>query len=56
MMWLWDQPSDNLRDLMQTASAKTGFTVDDIEELIDSELETAHLLDYLTAVLTKRMN
>jgi len=56
MMWLWDQPSDDLRHLMQTASAKTGFSVDDIEELLDSDLETAHLLEYVTAVMTKRMN
>ena len=38
------------------ASARTGFTPAEIEALVDSELETNHLLEYITAVVSKRMN
>jgi hypothetical protein len=43
-------------ELLEEASAKTGFTVTDIEALVNSELETCYLLEYITAALTKRMN
>jgi hypothetical protein len=56
MIWLCDQPSDDLQELMQMASAITGFSTDALEEMLSAELEMAHLLDYVTAVMTKRMN
>jgi hypothetical protein len=49
-------PVAHVWQLMEEASTKTGLSIADIEALINSELETAHVLDYLTAVLTKRMN
>jgi hypothetical protein len=33
-----------------------GFTASDISALIESELETSHVLDYITAVISNRMN
>jgi hypothetical protein len=38
------------------ASAITGFTLAEIEALVNSELETNHLLEYITAVVSRRMN
>jgi len=53
----WNRtPAVHVLELMQQASARTGFTVADIEALVDSELATHHLLEYITAVLTQRMN
>jgi hypothetical protein len=49
-------PVTHVSRLLQEASAKTGFSVADIEALVDSELETSHLLEYITAVLAKRTN
>jgi hypothetical protein len=49
-------PVVHVLELMEEASAKTGFTVVDIAALVDSELETPYLLEYITAVMTGRMN
>ena len=49
-------PVAHVWQLMEEASTKTGLSLADIEALVNSELETPHLLEYLTAVLTKRMN
>jgi hypothetical protein len=38
------------------ASARTGLTLAQIEELVNSELDTDHLLQYITAVVSRRMN
>ena len=38
------------------ASAITGFTPAEIEAMVDSELETVHLLEYINAVISRRMN
>ena len=43
-------------DLLEEAVQRTGFSRTDIEELIDSELKTSHLLEYITAVMADRMN
>ena len=57
MIFDWNPtPVVHVLELIQRASAQTGFTVADIEALVDSELESCHLLDYSTAVVTKRMN
>jgi hypothetical protein len=38
------------------ASVRTGFTLAEIDALVNSELETNHLLEYITAVVSRRMN
>jgi hypothetical protein len=42
--------------LVLEAAARTGFSSDDIEAMVESELDTLELLDYITAVITNRMN
>lgn len=49
-------PVAHVRQLMEEASTRTGLTLAEIEALVNSELETPYLLDYLTALLTHRMN
>lgn len=53
---LSDQWSDKLQHLMERVSTARGFSLNDIEELLNSELETSQLLEYLTAVMSNRMN
>lgn len=43
-------------NLLKETAASMGFTASDISALIESELETSHLLDYITAVISNRMN
>ena len=38
------------------ASALTGFTLAEIETLVNSDLETKYLLEYITTVISRRMN
>jgi hypothetical protein len=45
-----------LEDLLQEACSASGFTMSDILEMMASELETDHLLDYITAITSNRMN
>jgi hypothetical protein len=49
-------PIQHVAQLLQQASATTGFTPADIVALIDCELDTPQLLDYITAVMSNRMN
>ncbi len=49
-------PVAKMSELLQRASATTGFSVSDIEELVACDLETRHLLDYITAIMSNRMN
>jgi hypothetical protein len=49
-------PQHDLSHLIQRASAETGFSASDIVALVDSDLETDHLLDYINAVMADRMN
>jgi hypothetical protein len=49
-------PRPCLEDLLQEAAERTGFSLSDIVHLMDSELETTHLLEYITAVTSDRMN
>ena len=46
----------SVAELLLEAAARTGFTPSEIEAMVDSELNTLHLLDYITAVVTGRMN
>jgi hypothetical protein len=49
-------PIEHVAQLLQQASAKTGFTPAEIVALMDCELDTDHLLDYITAVMSNLMN
>ena len=42
--------------MLQEAAARMGWSTADMTELLDSELEIDHLLEYVTAVISKRMN
>lgn len=43
-------------NLLQEAAARTGFTASEMQELLECELNIDHLLSYITAVVTNRMN
>jgi hypothetical protein len=43
-------------DLLQEAAARTGFSASEMQELLESELNIDHLLDYITAVVSNQMN
>jgi hypothetical protein len=45
-----------LEDLLEEACSATGFSMSDILQMMASELETDHLLEYITAVTSNRMN
>jgi hypothetical protein len=49
-------PQNDLSHLIQQASHQTGFSPAEIAALVNSDLETGHLLDYITAVVSDRMN
>lgn len=49
-------PQHNLANLIQQASARTGFSPADIAAMVNSELAIDHLLEYITAVMSNRMN
>jgi len=42
--------------LLQEAAARTGFSAHEMQELLESELSIDHLLTYITAVVSDRMN
>lgn len=42
--------------LLQEAAATSGFSASEMQELLESELNVDHLLNYITAVLSNRMN
>jgi len=43
-------------NLLQEAAARTGFTASEMQELLECELNVDHLLSYITAVVSNRMN
>jgi hypothetical protein len=43
-------------NLVMEAAARTGFTKSEIKALVESDLETCHVLDYISAVISNRMN
>jgi hypothetical protein len=45
-----------MAELLQVASIAIGLPVAEVEALLGSELETNHLLVYITAVMADRMN
>jgi len=46
----------SVADLLEQTAAHTGFTPDQMEDLLECELNIDHLLDYITAVVSNRMN
>lgn len=52
----FDCPQIALVHLIERASATTGFTPAEIAAMVNSELDTDQLLDYITAVTSNRMN
>jgi hypothetical protein len=57
MKFYTDQvPTIQVRKLLEEAVVLTGFSQNDIEAMIASELETSHLLEYITAVMSGRTN
>jgi len=49
------QPAD-YGSLLQEVAARTGFSSSDMQELLECELNIDHLLEYITAVVSNRMN
>ncbi len=43
-------------ELIEQVSYRTGLTPSQVATLIDSELEIQHVLEFLTAVVSNRMN
>jgi hypothetical protein len=43
-------------ELIEQVSYRTGFTPSQVASLIDCELDIKHVLEYLTAVVSNRMN
>lgn len=41
---------------LEQAAARLGLTPADVETLLDSEVSLDHLLDYVSAVVSNRMN
>ena len=57
MTFDYDQvPLQYVAQLLHQAAAKSGFTPAQITALVDCELDTQQLLDYITAVMSDRMN
>jgi hypothetical protein len=49
-------PQHDLSHLIERASAETGFSTRDIAAIVDSDLDMDHLLEYISAVMSDRMN
>ena len=49
-------PEPAISHLIERASARTGFSPADIAAMVNSDLETDYLLEYITAVMTDQMN
>jgi hypothetical protein len=49
------QPAD-YGNLLQEVAARTGFSSSDMQELLECELNIDHLLEYIAAVVSDRMN
>jgi hypothetical protein len=49
-------PSCSMAELLQEAAARTGFTANEMQEVLESELSIDELLSYIDAVVSQRMN
>jgi hypothetical protein len=43
-------------EVLVEALSDTGFTLDDIEVILECELDTSHVAEYIAAVRRNRMN
>jgi hypothetical protein len=43
-------------NVLQEAATRTGFSIPDIQALVECELDTCHVLAYISAVISNRMN
>ena len=55
-MNFYRSPAIDYSDLLQEAAARTGFSASEMQELLESDLNIDHLLDYITAVVSNQMN
>ena len=55
-MTFYRTDTGNYSHLLQEAAARTGFSASEMQELLECELEIDHLLTYITAVVSDRMN
>jgi hypothetical protein len=46
----------SMAELLQEAAARTGFSTSEMEDLLNSELTVAQLIEYIDAVVGQRMN
>lgn len=46
----------SMADVIEEAAARIGFSPTEMEDLLECELNTDQLLDYITAVVSNRMN
>ena len=46
----------SVADVIEQAAARIGFSRTEMEDLLDCELNTDQLLNYITAVVSNRMN
>ena len=46
----------SVQQLLEEAAARTGFSASEMEYLLECELDTDQLLDYISAVVSKQMN
>ena len=46
----------SVAQLLEEAAARTGFSPSEMEYLLECELDTEQLLDYISAVVSERMN
>lgn len=57
MRFYSDQTSSpTMTELLQEAAARTGFTANEMQEVLESELSIDELLAYMDAVASRRMN
>lgn len=50
------QTSIGVAEALEMAAARIGLTPDEMADLLESGLEIDHLLDYIQAVVSQRMN
>lgn len=51
-----NQAVPSVGDIIEQAAARIGLSRTEMEDLLESELENDHLLAYITAVVSNRMN
>ncbi len=49
-------PALSVADIIEQAAARIGLSRSEMEDLLECELNTDHLLDYISAVVSDRMN